>query len=116
SLLTMRADVAAATPETDTVVVAAQTTAPGAENTGAASTTAGPAASGEGAENAGADNAAAQKRNDAGEQIARAFPTDMEHKPLTAYSVQYGTVNVYKDSSLSEQIGQVDGARLWIVA
>ena len=80
SLLTMRADVAAATPEADTVV------------------------------------ATAQKRNDAGEQIARAFPTDMEHKPLTAYSVQYGTVNVYKDSSLSEQIGQVDGARLWIIA
>ena len=118
SLLTMRADVAAATPEADTVVAAAQTTAPGegAENTGDVSTVAGSAASGGGAENAGADNAAAQKRNDAGEQIARAFPTDMEHKPLTAYSVQYGTVNVYKDSGLSEQIGQVDGARLWIVA
>ena len=65
---------------------------------------------------ASAISEAAQKVNADGEQIARAFPTDMEHKPLTAYSVQYDTVNVYKDADLSEMIGQVDGAGLMITA
>lgn len=61
-------------------------------------------------------SAAAQKINDDGQQVARAFPTDMDVQPLIAHSINYGTVNVYADSALTQQIGQVDGGGLRLTA
>lgn len=61
-------------------------------------------------------SAAAQKINDDGQQVARAFPTDMDVQPLIAHSINYGTVNVYADSALTQQTGQVDGGGLSLTA
>lgn len=49
-------------------------------------------------------------------QVAGMFPSDMEQKPVTAYSVDYGTVSVYNHSDLTQECGQVDGGTLTLVA
>ena len=61
-------------------------------------------------------SAAAQKRNADGRQIASMFPTDMDVRPVTAYSIKYDTVNVYSDAALTQQAGQVEGGRLRLTA
>ena len=40
----------------------------------------------------------------------------MDVQPLIAHSINYGTVNVYADSALTQQIGQVDGGGLSLTA
>lgn len=64
----------------------------------------------------GTDAKAAQKINADGKQIASAFPSDMDVRPVEATSIQFDTVNVYKDASLSEVSAQIDGSSLHVTA
>ncbi|MCD8018723.1 MAG: hypothetical protein LUF92_03810 [Clostridiales bacterium] len=46
--------------------------------------------------------------NEEGDQVAGTFPTDMAEHPVTAYSLTYDMVKVYKVSDQAEDIGQVN--------
>lgn len=50
------------------------------------------------------------------EETWAAFPADMMERNVTAYSIDYGKVNVYGDEELTEATGQVDGGKLKLAA